>query len=572
MQVRAGGGLELLWTGRAGVRAIGATSPWCYRPPVAIEYRLLGSLEAVDGDRRLSLGGPKQRAVLAALLMRANEIVPASRLIDDVWGDEPPETAANILQGYVSDLRRALGKETIATRGRGYAIHVEPGDLDMRRFERLAEAGIEALEDERAPEAASTLREALALWHGSALADLEESFASPAAARLEELRLGALERRIDADLALGHHTELVAELTALVAEHPLRERFRAQHMLALYRCGRQAEALDSYREARGILTEELGIDPGPALQRLEREILAQDPSLDAPNGERDVTVERPAPARIVLAVAFGEASLTDLADLGAALVRQPGYELILASLVQRVPDLTSETSRLNEVRAIIAERGVDVRAAAFTSTQPGEDVVRLTSEQDVALAVLEAPPSLLRDGVPETDLAAVLRHVPCDVALFIAKRGALDGPVVVPFGGAEHDWAAVELGAWLARARGSTLRLVGAEAAPDAGRRDASRLLFHASLAVQRAVGVSAEPLLTSPGEGGILSASKDCGLLVLGLSDRWHREGLGPARLALTQQAAPPTLLVRRGLRPGGLAPREHLTRFTWSVAPALS
>jgi hypothetical protein len=113
---------------------------------------------------------------------------------------------------------------------------------------------------------------------------------------------------------------------------------------------------------------------------------------------------------------------------------------------------------------------------------------------------------------------------------------------------------------------------VGAEAAPDAGRRDASRLLFHASLAVQRAVGVSAEPLLTSPGEGGILSASKDGGLLVLGLSDRWHREGLGPARLALTQQAAPPTLLVRRGLRPGGLAPREHLTRFTWSVAPALS
>jgi DNA-binding SARP family transcriptional activator len=292
MQVRAGGGLELLWTGRAGARAIGATSPWCYRPPVAIEYRLLGSLEAVDGDRRLSLGGPKQRAVLAALLMRANEIVPASRLIDDVWGDEPPETAANILQGYVSDLRRALGKETIATRGRGYTIHVEPGDLDLRRFERLAEAGIEALEDERAPEAASTLREALALWHGAALADLEESFAIPAAARLEELRLGALERRIDADLALGHHTELVAELTALVAEHPLRERFRAQHMLALYRCGRQAEALDSYREARGILTEELGIDPGPALQRLEREILAQDPSLDAPNGEREATVER----------------------------------------------------------------------------------------------------------------------------------------------------------------------------------------------------------------------------------------------------------------------------------------
>jgi DNA-binding SARP family transcriptional activator len=551
---------------------IEAAPPWCYGPPVAIEYRVLGSLEALDEGRPLSLGGPRQRAVLAVLLLHANEVVPASRLIDDVWGDEPPETAANILQGYVSDLRHALGKDTIATRGRGYSITVEAGELDLRRFERLAEAGIEALDDDRAAEAAATLREALDLWRGPALADLDESFALATVRRLEELRLGALERRIDADLAGGRHAEVVAELTALVAEHPLRERFRAQHMLALYRSGRQAEALDSYRAARETLAEELGIDPGPPLQRLEEEILAQDPSLDAPKAGHDGFLERPAQQRVVLAVSVGGSPFAGLADLGEGLVRQPGYELIVASLVPPEADLSAETARMQEVRTALAARGIDVRAAAFTSTGPGADVVRLATDHDVALTVLEAPPALLVEGVPESELAAILGEVPCDVALLVSKERSPDGPVVVPFGGAGHDWAAVELGAWLARARNVQLRLAGAEAAPDASRRDASRLLFHASLAVQRAVGVAAEPILTSPGHEGILAASADASLLVVGLSDRWHREGLGPARLALAKEATSPTLLVRRGLRPGGLAPPERLTRFTWSVAPALS
>jgi DNA-binding SARP family transcriptional activator len=538
---------------------------------VAIEYRVLGSLEALDGGHPLSLGGLRQRAVLAVLLLHANEVVPASRLIDDVWGDEPPETAANILQGYVSDLRHVLGRDAIVTRGRGYAISVEAGDLDLRRFERLAEAGTQALDHDRASEAAESLRQALGLWRGPALADLDESFALAALGRLEELRLGALDRRIYADLACGRHAEVVAELTALVAEHPLRERFRAQHMLALYRCGRQAEALDSYRAARTILAEELGIDPGPPLQRLEREILAHDPSLDPPKAGHDAFLERPAPPRVVLAVTVGGSPFEGLSYLGEGLVRLPGYELIVASLVRPHADLASETARMQEVRSALEGRGIAVRAAAFTSTSTGEDVVRLSSEQDVALTLLEAPSSLLRDGVPQPEMAAVLRDVPCDVALLVTKERSSGGPVVVPFGGADHDWAAVELGAWLARGWGVPLRLVGAEAAPDTGKRDASRLLFHASLAVQRAVGVAAEPFLAAPGPEGILAASADAGLLVVGLSDRWHREGLGAARLALAQQARPPTLLVRRGLRPGGLAPHEHLTRFTWSVAPAL-
>ena len=151
----------------------------------------------------------------------------------------------------------------------------------------------------------------------------------------------------------------------------------------------------------------------------------------------------------------------------------------------------------------------------------------------------------------------------------LAPRDAMpDGPVLVPFGGAEHDWAAVELGAWWARA-GVPLRLAGAAAAPEQGRRDASRLLSHGALAVQRVVGISAEPLLTAPGEEGMLDASRDAGLLVVGLSTRWHHEGLGPARLRLAREATPPTLLVRRGLRPGGLAPPPALTRFTWSIRP---
>ena len=164
---------------------------------------------------------------------------------------------------------------------------------------------------------------------------------------------------------------------------------------------------------------------------------------------------------------------------------------------------------------------------------------------------------------------ALLEETPCDVALLVARDATTDGAVLVPFGGAEHDWAAVELGAWFARAAGAPLRLAGAAAMPEQGKRDASRLLSHGALAVQRVLGISAEPLLTPPGEEGMLEASREAGLLVVGLSTRWHREGLGAARLRLAREAAPPTLLVRKGLRPGGLAPPAALTHFTWSIRP---
>jgi hypothetical protein len=215
-------------------------------------------------------------------------------------------------------------------------------------------------------------------------------------------------------------------------------------------------------------------------------------------------------------------------------------------------------------------RGSVARAAAFTATEPGAELARLATELDVELLIADAPAGLLTDGAPDEQLAAVLAGAPCDVALLVSRDTAREGPVLVPFGGAEHDWAAVELGAWFARADHTALRLAGAAAVPEHGRRDASRLLSHGALAVQRVLGISAEPLLTPPGEEGMLEASRDAGLLVVGLSTRWHQEGLGPARLRLAREAAPPTLLVRRGLRPGGLAPPAALTRFTWSIGPS--
>jgi DNA-binding SARP family transcriptional activator len=249
-----------------------------------MEFRILGPLEVVDGGDRLALGTAKQRALLAALVLRPNEIVSTDRLIDDLWGERPPDTAAKVLQVYVSQLRKVLVEDDrLLTRAPGYLLRVSPGELDAHQFELLVDEGRRALAAGEPRQAASKLRSALALWRGPALADLAfEPFAQSEIARLEERRLAAVTERIEADLALGRHEELIAELEALVGEHPLQERPRGQLMLALYRAGRQAEALQAYEHCRRSLGEELGLDPGPALKRLERSILTQDPSLDLP--------------------------------------------------------------------------------------------------------------------------------------------------------------------------------------------------------------------------------------------------------------------------------------------------
>jgi DNA-binding SARP family transcriptional activator len=531
-----------------------------------VEFRILGPLEAWDEGRQLSLGGPKPRALLAVLLLHANEVVAGDRLMEELWGEGSVDTAPTALRVNVSRLRKALPRDVLVTRSPGYTIRLGPDQLDLHRFERLVDEARSLLAERKPDSAAERLREALALWRGSALADFGyESFAQGPIARLEEIRLAALELRIEADLTLGRDRELIAELEALIAEHPLRERLRGHLMTALYRSGRQAEALDAYQQARLVLVEELGIEPSPALQELERAILRQDSALDAPRA-----VTRPAgetAERSILVAVLDEARIDALLSVAEPLVREPPRALILARVVAEAVQLETATAWLDERRTALGARGRVARTTSFTSDAPGEELARLSSELDVDLLLADAPEELLDDGIPGEQLATVLAHSPCDVALLVPRESGRGGAVLVPFGGAEHDWAAVELGAWLARAAGIALQLAGAAATPEHGKRDASRLLSHASLAVQRVLGVAAQPLLIPPGEESMLEASRDAGVLVVGLSERWHREGLGAARLRLAREASAPTLLVRKGLRPGGLAPPVSLTRFTWSI-----
>jgi predicted ATPase/DNA-binding SARP family transcriptional activator len=248
-----------------------------------MEFRILGPLQALDGGRDLTPAGSKRRALLALLLVHANETVPTERLIDELWGDNPPSTAARTVQAHVSRLRKALGNGAAApvvTRERGYQLTIDPERVDSYRFERLVAEGKSALASGRALRAASTFESALSLWRGSPLADLAgEPFAQREIARLEDLRMVAIESLNEVRLALGRHAELVGQLEALIGEHPYRERLRAQLMLALYRCDRQADALQAYQDARRTLVGELGIEPGQPLRDLEQAILAQDPAL-----------------------------------------------------------------------------------------------------------------------------------------------------------------------------------------------------------------------------------------------------------------------------------------------------
>ena len=234
-----------------------------------MEFRILGPLEVVEDGRTLDLGGQKQRTLLAALLLDANHVVSSDSLVEALWDEEPPDTALKALQVYVSQLRKVIGRSRLETAPPGYRLRVGDGELDLARFVRLAEAGKPS--------------EALALWRGAPLADFTyQRFAAGEIGRLSELRLACLEARIDEDLALGRHAELVGELELLVREHPLHEPLRVQLILALYRCGRQAEALEEYRAARELLVDELGIEPGRRLRDLQQAILTQDPALDAP--------------------------------------------------------------------------------------------------------------------------------------------------------------------------------------------------------------------------------------------------------------------------------------------------
>jgi DNA-binding SARP family transcriptional activator len=532
-----------------------------------LEFRVLGPLEVLINHRVVPLPARKVRLLLATLLLERNRPISNDRLIETLWVGEQPRTARNALQVYVSQLRKALGRNDVLTGGpAGYGMFLEPGELDLDRFERLAGEGERLLVGGDAEGAEERLRSALALWRGPALADLAfEESVQASIHRLEELRLHALERRIDADLALGRHASLVSELETVVATQPLRERLHAQLMLALYRSARQAEALGAFQTARRVLRDELGLEPSSTLRRLEQAILIQDPALELVT-TRNADVPS-FPQRSLLLALEKEPRPATL-ELARALAGSPPRELILACPVGTEAELAEASASVNDRREALLAEGIAARAAAFVSTDPGRDLARLAVRLEVDLLLLEEHLERVADGL-SGPLELLAEEAPCDLAVLFGHVTPQVGTyVLVPFGGESNDWSAVELGAWIARARGRQLRLAGSR--QRRGRRDASRLLADASLAVQRALGVSVEPVLVSPGASGLLDAAEGAEVLVLGFADDWRRVGLGPTRLSLLSECPVPVLLVRDGVRPGVLAPRDSTTRYTWSLDTA--
>jgi DNA-binding SARP family transcriptional activator len=345
-----------------------------------MEFRLLGQFEVAEHNGSLAIGQGKRRSLLAVLLLHANEVVSTDRLIDDLWGEAPPATAVKSVHVYVSHLRRALGANgagardegRLLTRGHGYMLRVEPGELDLQVFEdslaearRLLAAGLPA-------RAAEILRDAVGLWRGPPLADFTyEPFAQAEIARLKELRMAALEERIEADLASGRHAELVGELEGLVARNPLRERSWCQLMTALYRCGRQGDALEAYRRARRVLVEELGLEPSEELRRLQDGILRQSPAIAerasqrappaAPAAATGDAVPTAGDAAITAAPATGVASTADWPSAAARLSR---YRRRRASWRSRPPAWPPPWSCSGRTRPRPSRRPLSPRRAA----------------------------------------------------------------------------------------------------------------------------------------------------------------------------------------------------------------
>ena len=351
------------------------------------EFRILGPIEVVSDGRSLPLGAPKQRALLALLLLNANEVVSRDRAIDCLWGERPPARAANALQVYVHGLRKALGSRRIGTSGSGYRIEIDEDELDLIRFEQLVAAGRGALDAGSARHAVDALTQAAALWRGEPFAGLAvDDFHERERERLTQMRTEATELRIDAELALGHHDDVVAGLQALVREHPYRERFHAQLMLALYRCDRQAEALEAFQLARRTLSDELGVEPSPRLRELERAILRHDPSLRVDRSPSGSTLPRP------LTKLFGRR--LEIAAVCSAL-REPDGRLLTLTGPGGVGKTRLAVEAASELGPELQEGAVFVDltplddpalvgptlAAALGITEPGDDVPAALAER-----------------------------------------------------------------------------------------------------------------------------------------------------------------------------------------------
>jgi DNA-binding SARP family transcriptional activator len=536
-----------------------------------VSLGLLGPVELRRNDVVVPVGAAKKRMILAMLGLSGGEVVSTDRLIDAVWGARPPPSAGKALQVYVSQLRDAVeparhAPSVIVSQAPGYALALPPQAVDVRVFERLWDEGRRLRTSESPDSAAEVLSRALALWRGPPLADLayEDAFTQDVS-RLEEMRWTCLEDRIDADLAVGRHSEVIADLEELSHRYPLRERACELLMLAYYRSGRQADALHAYRRMRATLVGELGLEPSRALVEVERLILQQDPALDAAAGAQPRGASQ---LRTILAIGEPAGGLSDLLQVGAPLARGIGAELVVVSVLPAtdggVDALASATQALVGRRRRLEADGVVARVAAFSTPTPGNDLVKFAAHHDVAMILAHG--GSIEGGRWRTVISELLSSAACDVVLSFPSDDSPSGTaVLVPFGGGEHDWAALELAAHLAHMREAPLVLAGAAVQ---GGADASRTLAVASLVVQRTFGVVPEPVIVPSGVAGILEHAREAGLIVAGLSARYRTEGLGHTREAIVREAGVPVLAVRHGPRPGILAPPDQLTRFGWSAS----
>ncbi|HET8951013.1 MAG TPA: BTAD domain-containing putative transcriptional regulator [Solirubrobacteraceae bacterium] len=419
----------------------------------SVEYRLLGPLEVINGSGPLAARGQKKRALLARLLLEAGRTVSVDALVDSLWGEDVPPTAVKMIHIYVSQLRKELPGGTLQTRPPGYQLVVGPDAVDLLRFSKLCAQARAALADGDPAEAAEHLRTALALWRGPALAEFSEPFAATEGAHLEELRLLALEDRIDADLTLGRHADVVGELQALVAAHPLRERPRSRLMLALYRAGRHAEALAAYHDLHGALRDQLGIEPSAALRELQVRILNQDRELDVP--EREGAAPPTGAERIVGRAAELErldAALTAAFDGHGttALISGPagiGKTRVAAELARRARGRGA---------TVLTGRCIDVVGAAvpylplIEALRPLRETSALDALPELARLLPGAgalPPAAAYRNAGETQLRLF------SSVLTVLDRLAADAPVVLVLEDLQWaDGSTLDLVAFLARA------------------------------------------------------------------------------------------------------------------------
>jgi DNA-binding SARP family transcriptional activator/pimeloyl-ACP methyl ester carboxylesterase len=433
-----------------------------------VDFRLLGPLEVIDGSSPLRLASGKQAALLALLLLNANRTVGRDRLVDELWGEDVPESAQKMVQIHVSQLRKALPEARLHTRAPGYSLEVAEGELDLSEFERLVAEGRGSLAEGDAQRASRLMGEALALWRGPALAEFSEPFAGPEGARLEELRLAATEWRIEADLALGRHGDVVGELETLTARHPLRERLRAQHMLALYRSGRQADALASYRAYRRALDTGLGIDPSPSLKALEGSILRHEPGLAAESrpaargSEAEIGYARSDDVRIAYQV-VGDGPIDLVLVHGWVCTFEPGWESAkIAAFYRRLASFgrlilfdkrgTGLSDRVSSDRLPDLETRMDDVRAVLDAVGSSRAVVVGISEGG-AMSVLFAATH------PDRTLALVL------MGTFARTMEAPDYPYGLSADMArsrlalldDDDWVAATTDEWLARAAPAVL-------------------------------------------------------------------------------------------------------------------